>query len=292
MNDMMVTTTVQPSLHERATRIRSLVDVTRGCIIEIGRELIAAKAEVGHGQWLRWLDDEFGWATSTADNYMLAARKFPTLGNMTGLAIDATALYALSSPDVPQAVRAEALKRAQDGEQVSKADADAMIAKAEAAIEAELLTAFNAQRVESAKEMKKSLSKAEKRYADDTLKLTEEIARIKAAQRDPDVPQAIEMFCKILGKPKLNAKQMRLLAQVIEAPITDGTRTYQPVSEIDRQAAEANLAVAAAAERALDYFAIAPAPAEVAAAMQPMQRTRVAAKIGSAVTWLEQFGSL
>jgi hypothetical protein len=104
---------------ERARRIRDLVGVARTCIIEIGRELIAAKAEVGHGDWSPWLKVEFGWSDSTAQNYMNVARKFPTLGNFTAITIDATALYALSAPDVPQEARDEAVERAEAGERIT-----------------------------------------------------------------------------------------------------------------------------------------------------------------------------
>jgi hypothetical protein len=92
------------SLPERAQRIRDLVGVARTCIIEIGRELIAAKAKVGHGEWLPWLKDEFDWGETTAWKYMQVAKAFKSsLGeDFTGLTIDATALYALSAPDVPQ----------------------------------------------------------------------------------------------------------------------------------------------------------------------------------------------
>jgi hypothetical protein len=69
--------------------------------VQIGRELIAAKNEVPHGEWLPWLKEEFGWGPATASNYMNVASRFPTLGNLEGLTIDATALYALSAPDVP-----------------------------------------------------------------------------------------------------------------------------------------------------------------------------------------------
>jgi len=47
----------------------SVVEVARGCIIEIGRELIEAKKGVPHGRWLPWLEDEFGWSDRTARNY-------------------------------------------------------------------------------------------------------------------------------------------------------------------------------------------------------------------------------
>lgn len=97
------------SLPERAQRIRDLVGVARTCIIEIGRELIAAKAEVAHGGWLDWLKDEFGWHQTTASRYMQVAEAFKlsSVHSFDGLTIDATALYALSAPDVPQEARDE-----------------------------------------------------------------------------------------------------------------------------------------------------------------------------------------
>jgi hypothetical protein len=60
----------------RAGRIRDLVDVARGRIIEVGRELIAARAEISHGQWLGWLDREFRWSHDAATNYMRVAQAF------------------------------------------------------------------------------------------------------------------------------------------------------------------------------------------------------------------------
>jgi hypothetical protein len=67
------------SLPERAQRIRDLVGTARTCIIEIGRELIAAKTTVAHGDWLPWIEDEFGWKERTAENYMMVARKFASV---------------------------------------------------------------------------------------------------------------------------------------------------------------------------------------------------------------------
>jgi hypothetical protein len=43
------------------TRSRDLVGVPRRRIIEVGRELIAAKAEAAHGDRMPWLEREFGW---------------------------------------------------------------------------------------------------------------------------------------------------------------------------------------------------------------------------------------
>lgn len=70
------------TLNQRADRIRKLAaDVTRG-IIEIGNELIAAKAEIGHGNWATWLETEFQWTQRTANNFMRVAERFGKLENV------------------------------------------------------------------------------------------------------------------------------------------------------------------------------------------------------------------
>jgi hypothetical protein len=102
-------------------------------IIEIGWELIAAKAECGHGKWLGWLETEFGWHENTARNYMNVAATFgksTTVVDLPSPAIDTAALYALASPRVPQIVRDEAVDRAEAGERITKAEAQDMIRKA------------------------------------------------------------------------------------------------------------------------------------------------------------------
>jgi Protein of unknown function (DUF3102) len=97
-------------------RCQQVLYAARTCIIEIGRELIAAKAEAAHGEWLPWLDREFGWSERTARNFMQVADAFKSasVADFTGLSIDATALYALSAPD---------------GEQITKAGTACIIAR-------------------------------------------------------------------------------------------------------------------------------------------------------------------
>lgn len=70
------------TLDERANRIRSLqADVQRG-IIEIGNELLAAKKEVGHGNWSAWLETEFSWSDRTARRFMAVAERFGKMDNV------------------------------------------------------------------------------------------------------------------------------------------------------------------------------------------------------------------
>jgi hypothetical protein len=39
-------------------------------VVEIGRRLVISKDICGHGNWLPWLEREFGWSDSTALKYM------------------------------------------------------------------------------------------------------------------------------------------------------------------------------------------------------------------------------
>lgn len=70
------------TLADRANRIRKLqADVQRG-IIEIGNELIAAKKQVGHGNWSAWIDKEFSWSDRTARRFMAVAERFGKMDNV------------------------------------------------------------------------------------------------------------------------------------------------------------------------------------------------------------------
>lgn len=72
------------TLDQRADKIRKLAaDVQRG-IIEIGKELISAKAEIGHGNWTGWLKENFDWTDRTAQNFMRVAERFGKTENVFG----------------------------------------------------------------------------------------------------------------------------------------------------------------------------------------------------------------
>ena len=116
------------TLAARAERIRAHLRDLRRSIIEIGRELIAAKGELRHGQWLPWLDQEFGWTERTAQRYIAIATAFKN-NSVSHLTIDASALTALAGPKVPQAARREAITRARAGERVTKKVASDIIVR-------------------------------------------------------------------------------------------------------------------------------------------------------------------
>ena len=61
------------ALAEHSAEIRKLGKRAVQNIIEIGRRLTEAKKIVGWGNWLPWLEREFGWSERTAQNFMQVA---------------------------------------------------------------------------------------------------------------------------------------------------------------------------------------------------------------------------
>lgn len=60
-----------------------------GSSITIGALLIEAREQLKHGEWMAWLDENFGSSVGTAENYMNAARfaaqfagRIPTVANL------------------------------------------------------------------------------------------------------------------------------------------------------------------------------------------------------------------
>jgi hypothetical protein len=113
---------------ETRTRVIGQRDVIRqhcatGCqqIIAIGRALRDVKASLPHGQFRRWLASEFGWSERTARNYMRAAELFESK-SATVADLPPTVLYELASGTEPEAVRAEVLTRAANGEAIRPRD--------------------------------------------------------------------------------------------------------------------------------------------------------------------------
>jgi hypothetical protein len=65
--------------------LKKALTAERENIFVIGALLVEAKGKVPHGDWLPWLERNFGRSVSTAENYMGAAQllaKIPTVGNL------------------------------------------------------------------------------------------------------------------------------------------------------------------------------------------------------------------
>ena len=101
-------------------------------VVAIGGLLIEAQDQLDHGQWLPWLEANFGSSVRTADNYMNAARFAAKLATVSNLKLRPTALYLLGSklddaPDdlfSPKAIKA--ILKVAEGEWVNAKRAQAI----------------------------------------------------------------------------------------------------------------------------------------------------------------------
>jgi Protein of unknown function (DUF3102) len=108
------------TLARHATEIRRLGKQVVSDVIEIGRLLVESKKLAGHGNWLSWLEKEFGWTDKTAENFMNVARfsagKIETVSNLN---LPMRGLYLLAAPSTPETATQEVISRAEAGEPVT-----------------------------------------------------------------------------------------------------------------------------------------------------------------------------
>lgn len=109
-----------------AARIKSRSRQTARLAIEIGRDLIDAKEALPHGQWLPWLEAEFGWSESTAQRYIRLAKTFKSV-NLTDLNISLSALHLLASGTIDPEDRDAALDLARENGGLSYSEARDLI---------------------------------------------------------------------------------------------------------------------------------------------------------------------
>ena len=69
-------------VQHRAEEIRLRERRAARDVVEIGCQLWEVKERLPHGQFGEWVDQEFGWSSSMAANFMNVARKFPNFGNL------------------------------------------------------------------------------------------------------------------------------------------------------------------------------------------------------------------
>ncbi len=90
-------------------------------IFEIGKILLDVKERLGHGNWMAWLDQEFGMSKSTAENIMRATREFHWQKNKVEN-ISVAALYELSRRSAKKETVDEILRRSECGERIELSD--------------------------------------------------------------------------------------------------------------------------------------------------------------------------
>src|SRR5262245_14739099 len=107
-------------LAEHAEAIRALGRQTVEHVIQIGERLTNCKRICGHGNWLPWLDREFGWSDKTAERFMSVHALAGKFDNLSNLNLPLSGLYRLAAPSTPPDAPEKIIERAKAGEQVTR----------------------------------------------------------------------------------------------------------------------------------------------------------------------------
>ena len=113
---------VRARVETATARLHDLERRTSESIIEMGQHLIEVKRDIGHGNFLSWLEAEFGWTRQTAHNLMQVAERF---ANVKNLDISPSALYILAAPSTPDEMVVEFTELAALGQKITHKDVKA-----------------------------------------------------------------------------------------------------------------------------------------------------------------------
>jgi hypothetical protein len=115
------------AVREVAAEIKMLCKTAAQQVIAIGQLLIDVKEKLPHGQFGSWIVAEFGWTHATACNFMNVSQRFSD--NSKFLNFGTSALYLLANPSVSDEAVAEAIHRADHGEEITHKVAKEIVAK-------------------------------------------------------------------------------------------------------------------------------------------------------------------
>lgn len=116
-----LTPDVQTEIKLASERIKMRMKRTAEDIIEIGKDLIAVKARLPHGQFLPWIQTEFEMTQKTAVRFMQVAERFSGKYDIMSY-FNPTILYQLAAPSTPDEVVEKVIEKAEDGESVTTAE--------------------------------------------------------------------------------------------------------------------------------------------------------------------------
>lgn len=220
---------LQVAVKTATERIKLRMKRTAEDIIEIGKDLIAIKEKLPHGQFLPWIASEFEMSEPTAKNFMAVARRF---GDKTLIISDfnPTVLYQLAAPSTPDEVVEQVIEKAASGETVTAKEVKDLKAKlrekegeinqlkqsnqfvsAELKKQQELMVGIEATLQDSAKSLAEKMTEGEVKKA--TAELRNELTQLKAEKQrlegakalaDSQLQEAKESYEKALEKFKKN----------------------------------------------------------------------------------------
>ena len=170
------------SLRAQAKRIRKRIGKTTQDLIDIGRDLLAAKRHLlDHGEFIEWVETEVGIVRRTAQAYMAVAKLAEEKGAAIAL-LPPTTAHRLAAKSTPSEVVSEVVATAQSGDVVPDRTVSEMISEAKT----------QQRRTEK---LKSNGFRRVKQYSP----RREEEAEVARQQREKMTTGAAEMLFKSLG---------------------------------------------------------------------------------------------
>jgi Protein of unknown function (DUF3102) len=107
---------IASNLRKQASRIKTRIGKATQDLIDIGRDLLAAKEHlVDHGDFIKWIEAEVGIVRRTAQAYMAIAKLADDKGAAIAL-LPPTTAHRLAAKSAPPEVVSEVVAKAQSGD--------------------------------------------------------------------------------------------------------------------------------------------------------------------------------
>ena len=117
-------------IQQRTGEIRERLRRSAQDVWEIGQKLSDVRSRLKYGQFLTWIKAEFGWSQRTAYNFINVYETFgDRFANLAKVNIATSLLYQLASPSVPEELRGQILRAAEQGETLTAKELKATIQK-------------------------------------------------------------------------------------------------------------------------------------------------------------------
>lgn len=110
---LIATEPLRKQAQAAAIRIRANMVKTQATYIEVGRDLLAMKKELAHGQFGKWIESEFSMNIRSAQNMMNAAELADDYEAL--IVLPATVIYKLASKSTPAELKQKIAKQVKDG---------------------------------------------------------------------------------------------------------------------------------------------------------------------------------
>ncbi len=115
-------------VQQRTGEIRERLRRSAQDVWEIGQKLSDVRSRLQYGQFLTWIKAEFGWSQRTAYNFINVYETFgDRFANLAKVNIATSLLYQLASPSVPEELRSQILRAAEQGETMTAKELQATI---------------------------------------------------------------------------------------------------------------------------------------------------------------------